>query len=64
MLKNNELVRYDPIGDLLLLAVVQLVGLRHLMDHSFAAILLLVYFVDDRRYVHFFVAAGESIIGS
>ena len=57
-------MRYDPIGDLLLLAIVQLVGLRHLMDHGFAAVLLLVNFVDDRRYVHFFVAAGESIIRS
>ena len=64
VLQYDELMRDDPVRYLFLLPVVKLVGLRHLVHHGLASILLLIDFVDDRRYVHFLVAAGERVVGA
>ena len=64
MLQYYELMRYDPVRYLFLLPVVKLVGLRHLVHHGLTAVLLFIHFVDDRRYVHFLVAAGECVVGA
>lgn len=62
MLKNYELMRYDPISNLFLLAVVKLICFGHLVNHGLAATLLLIDLVDNRRYIYFFVAAREGVV--